>query len=203
MTARRKREKKITVSDVASLKWFVIRFDPNKNEMCDYNIFNHGSFCEFVKNTFELYKNDPVAFKDNLRKCVLYFFWAKCEYEIIISEWPPRADGKNCSKKIDIYEQVIKNFALFADYVWTSLKSKSILTESVEPERIEQWHVSKVASLIKKFTGDLYDSKELAQYLVDCGIGDSVYWHTMYEYAQNQLEHNLAEQPNQNKTKER
>lgn len=202
MTTRRKREKKITVSDVASLEWFVIRFDQNKEKMYDYNIFQHRSFCEIVKNTFELYKNDPVAFKDNLRKCVLYFFWAKCEYEIILSEWPPRGDGKNRSEKIDIYKQVVKNFALFADYVWTSLKSKSILTESVKPERVEQWHVSKVASLIKKFTGDLYNPKELAQYLVDCGIGDSVYWHTMYEYAQNQLEHNLAEQRSQNKAEE-
>ena len=45
----------------------------------------------------------------------MYYFWSKCEYEIILSPWTGRADDI----KIDIYDQIMMNFDRFVGYVWS------------------------------------------------------------------------------------
>lgn len=47
------------------------------------------------------------------RQCI-YYFWAKCEYEVIVSAWPPR-DGSD--KKIDVYSQLKANWEQFKNIV--------------------------------------------------------------------------------------
>lgn len=49
----------------------------------------------------------------------MYYFWSKCEYEIILSPWAGQADDI----KIDIYNQIMMNFDRFVDYCW-SFKSE-------------------------------------------------------------------------------
>ena len=47
-------------------------------------------------------------------------FWAKAEYEVIISLW---CGGKNTKDiKVDIYTQVMNNWNVFLDYVWNGKK---------------------------------------------------------------------------------
>lgn len=45
----------------------------------------------------------------------MYYFWSKCEYEIILSPWTGRADDI----KIDVYDQIMMNFDSFVDYCWS------------------------------------------------------------------------------------
>lgn len=47
------------------------------------------------------------------RQCI-YYFWSKCEYEVIVSAWPPR-DGSD--KKIDVYSQLKANWEQFKNIV--------------------------------------------------------------------------------------
>ena len=54
------------------------------------------------------------------RQC-MYYFWAKCEYEVIVSAWPPK-DGSD--RKIDIYTQLKENWDIFKELVFRELKLK-------------------------------------------------------------------------------
>jgi len=54
------------------------------------------------------------------RQC-MYYFWSKCEYEVIVSAWPPK-DGSE--RKIDIYTQLKENWDIFKELVFRELKLK-------------------------------------------------------------------------------
>lgn len=75
----------------------------------------------FNKDTFESYdvvpylvkeyheaKLKPTSFKefrDFVEQKARYQWWARCEYEIILSDWP----NKKVSEKWDVYKQVMMN----------------------------------------------------------------------------------------------
>lgn len=46
-----------------------------------------------------------------------YYFWSKCEWEIIICPWVGKADDI----KIDVYDQLMLNWDKFVDYVWSEV----------------------------------------------------------------------------------
>ena len=128
------------------LKWNVFYHDINKQKITTFNIFNHWKFSEDVQKSLEKYKNKD-EFAEQLRRDLQYYFWSKCEYETVITSWPPYIDTKELDRlndertehrekylrepfhlnvrldtgsKIDIYEQVMNNFDIFVDYVWNS-----------------------------------------------------------------------------------
>lgn len=70
------------------------------------------------KNMDELIKYTVEKQLD--RQC-MYYFWAKCEYEVIVSAWPPK-DGSD--RKIDIYTQLKENWDIFKELVFRELKLK-------------------------------------------------------------------------------
>lgn len=49
----------------------------------------------------------------------IYHFWAKCEWEVIISSWP-QSDGWEI--KIDVWEQIKANFDLVVDIVMEAIE---------------------------------------------------------------------------------
>lgn len=102
------------------MEWFVFYFSWNERKIKPLNIFNHGSFSEDVK---KLLKKDLTReeFNEALRKELLYYFWAKYEYEVMISSLSER---DNSDTKVDIYKQVMLNFDRFTDYVWSFRKPK-------------------------------------------------------------------------------
>lgn len=52
-----------------------------------------------------------------LRHKCMYFFWSKCEYEVIVTGWP----DTNTEKKIDIYQQLDANWDIFKNLVFEAL----------------------------------------------------------------------------------
>ena len=44
----------------------------------------------------------------------MYHFWSKCEWEIIITDWP--TSGK-VEEKIDAFDQVMLNWPIFCAYI--------------------------------------------------------------------------------------
>lgn len=100
------------------IEWYVYYHDSNKQEIIKWNIFNHGSFKKEV-GVLLRERIDKDDFSEKLKREAMYYFWSKCEYEIILSPWTRRADDI----KIDVYDQIMMNFDRFVDYCW-SFKSE-------------------------------------------------------------------------------
>lgn len=104
--------------EVILIEWYVYYHDSNTQKIIKWNVFNHGSF----KNEVDKLLKDKVTKEDlidKLKRQLMYYFWSKCEYEIILSPWTGRADDI----KIDVYDQIMMNFDRFVDYCW-SFKSE-------------------------------------------------------------------------------
>lgn len=61
------------------------------------------------------------AIEKQLDRHCMYYFWSKCEYEVIVSAWPPRDES---DRKIDIYTQLKENWDIFKELVFRELKLK-------------------------------------------------------------------------------
>jgi ATP-dependent exoDNAse (exonuclease V) beta subunit len=61
------------------------------------------------------------AIEKQLDRLCTYYFWAKCEYEVIVSAWPPK---EGSDRKIDIYTQLKENWDIFKELVFRELKLK-------------------------------------------------------------------------------
>lgn len=134
-----------------NLEWNVFRYDINKDKIVTFNIFNHWKFDEDVQKSLKKFK-DKDEFAEQLRRDLRYYFWSKCEHEVIITSFPAyitmnELDRLNNERwlhkdrygtdffrinisldtgaKIDIYEQVMNNFNIFVDYVWNSKKHRN------------------------------------------------------------------------------
>lgn len=72
-------------------------------------------------------ENKNKVDKKGLRKFInshfLYLYAYKCEWEFIVSDWPPVRDNGR-EKKIDAYMQLKPNIDLITDIVWEQIKDK-------------------------------------------------------------------------------
>lgn len=94
--------------------WNVFYYNINHKQIETYNVFQHGGFRADVQK----YKQQCAAieeFAEELRSSLLYYFWSKCEWEILISPWPSEPEH---TIKVDVYTQVMQNWQVFLDYVW-------------------------------------------------------------------------------------
>lgn len=73
---------------------------------------------EDVKKAYKDYKDDYEKFCEEVRLSLQYFFWSKCEWEVIISDWPP-SNREPVEIKVDVYDQVMQNKDIFFKYVWS------------------------------------------------------------------------------------
>ena len=99
--------------------WNVFIEDVNTKDIVTYNIFDH---CGFNKDCIEVLDkwftheiDNRDAFKDIIRRLLLYYFWAKTEWQVIISEVPPGL--RKIEKKISVYDQMMLNFDIFIDVI--------------------------------------------------------------------------------------
>ena len=101
-------------------EWFVFVEDINRKRIKVYNIFEHKDFMEDCNDAWENYKNkhhDFLRYQENIDSILMYYFWCKCEWEIILSNFPP-SDSFH-EKKIDVYQQVKINWDKFIDYIFS------------------------------------------------------------------------------------
>lgn len=106
-------KKRINNQEVIIIEWYVYYHDFNVQKIIKWNVFNHGTFKKEIDILLKE-KIDKDDFSEKLKREVMYYFWSKCEYEIILSPWIGRADVI----KIDIYDQIMMNFDRFVDYCW-------------------------------------------------------------------------------------
>ena len=110
-------KRRINNQEVILIEWYVYYHDSNAQKIIRWNVFNHGSFKNEVNKILQEKLNKEI-FSEKLKREVMYYFWSKCEYEIILSPWTGRADDI----KIDVYDQIMMNFDRFVDYVWQFTK---------------------------------------------------------------------------------
>lgn len=99
------------------LCWNVFVEDVNAGRITQYNIFTHGGFLRDCREALKVYPIDRDGFAAEVKHALMYFFWSKCEYETVLSGWPP--SERTESRKIDVYSQVCLNFEAFVDYLWS------------------------------------------------------------------------------------
>ena len=107
------------------LEWNVYIENINKRMITTFNVFEHCSFYKDLKKEIKIYENIE-EFSDRLRKIVMYYFWSKCEYEIILTCCPKWDKFKE--EKIDVYSQLNLNWDKFVNYIWGN-KNKILKNE--------------------------------------------------------------------------
>ena len=101
------------------LEWNVYIENINKREIEVYNIFKYGKLEKEFKNLKKKYKDNREKFEEEIKHQLMYRFWSKCEWEIILSDWP--SSNRFNDKKIDVYGQIELNWDRFIDYIWNNL----------------------------------------------------------------------------------
>lgn len=101
------------------LTWNVYIENINQKKIEIYNIFSYYGLEESFKKIKEECNGNKSEFAEKVDRALVYRFWAKCEWEIILSDWPP--SDKFNKEKIDVYDQVRLNWDIFIDYVWDNL----------------------------------------------------------------------------------
>ena len=120
------------------LSWNVLFEDFNKKEIVYYDIFKGGYFEEVARELKKKTGNKKV-FTEKFRLKLMSQFWARSEYEVVVTSWPPYISKEELDKlkqedvkyrtnvnltvgrKIDIYEQLQMNWQQFIDYVWNNI----------------------------------------------------------------------------------
>lgn len=102
------------------LSWKVYIYDFNAKEIKEYDIFSHGTFQKELKKILKK-ASTLDEFSEELKKQLMYYFWSRCEWEVIISAWPP-SDDRQEEIKVDVYSQVMLNWDVFRKYVWNTLQ---------------------------------------------------------------------------------
>lgn len=109
------------------MHWFVYRENINARTIETFDIFQHYSFHQdvqkLIQRTRKLSKAERFTFKEEfgnqLRSLLMYYFWCKCEYEILIF---PSFGSQGA--KVDIFSQVIMNWDHFLSYVWNTAQER-------------------------------------------------------------------------------
>lgn len=98
--------------------WNVYYENFNGREIQSCNIFDHYSFSEDVKKIYKKYKDDFDTFSKEIKSSLMYYFWSKAEWEIIIGPWCGQNRIPDAKIKVDVYDQVMLNWDIFINYVW-------------------------------------------------------------------------------------
>ena len=97
------------------MKWFAYRHNINTQEIEPFNIFDHAGFRSDIERYLKTCK-DKEDFAERVKSSLMYYYWSRSEWEIIISPW---CGGRHTQdRKIDVYSQVALNWEHFIEYLW-------------------------------------------------------------------------------------
>lgn len=101
------------------MTWNVYVYDMNKRKIRLHNVFDHWRFNDEVQKMLADKKLTEEKFKTDLRSSLVYYYWSKAEWEVILT---PFSSNPSDEKKIDVYDQVMNNWDIFCNYVWSFRK---------------------------------------------------------------------------------
>lgn len=102
----------------------VIIYDPNHKKFVPYNVI--PCFVRFYHINSECADRKKPSTFEEFKKFIIdegrYHFWGRCEYEIILSDWPTERH----QEKWDIYGQITLNIDIITQLVIEELKQNDL-----------------------------------------------------------------------------
>lgn len=105
------------IDDSIKLEWNVFIYDINERQIELFNVFNHGRYRqEIIKLLNHRCDFMLKEFTEKVKSSTMYYYWCKCEWEILIAPWIGDFDKE--SIKIDVYRQLEMNWDHYVKYLW-------------------------------------------------------------------------------------
>lgn len=95
----------------------VIVEDINSKKFIPYNVIPYLEKCYYEE------KDRPSTldeFKTFIERYSMYQWWSRCEYEIILKDWP----SGSTEKKIDVHQQVMMNINVVAEILMREVSNE-------------------------------------------------------------------------------
>lgn len=130
------------------LEYYVFEIGVNTNEIKWFNIFNQGVLND-IRNVLKNKEiNTKSKFKDELKKIFMYYYWSKCEHEVLISPWPPKG----------LYEGRLNKRSLTINKDWYT-EGEDLQYECKNPEMFEKIKRLKSGEFYLQNQSDYYHIK--------------------------------------------
>lgn len=100
------------------IHWNVYYENVNRRRIEVIDLFDTWYMSKECPKILKACGEDKSKFEDMLEDILKYQYWARCEYEVILTGWPKPSKDTFKELKIDIYNQVTLNWDAFVDYVW-------------------------------------------------------------------------------------
>ena len=103
----------------------VIIFDPNRRIFEAYDVMPY-----FVRVYKELKSNKPKTFeefKDFVTRKGMYMYWSRCQYEIILRDWPCQQNAE----KIDIWWQIKMNLETLVNLLMDNINTRKTTNKNL------------------------------------------------------------------------
>lgn len=96
-------------------EWYVFVEDFNGKKIEKFNVFHSHRFIEGCKQAVKQYKKDYdiAKLEKEIHSWAVYSFWAKSEYEVVITS----LFRNEIQKKIDVFDQLELNWDAFFKYI--------------------------------------------------------------------------------------
>ena len=102
----------------------VIIWDINRREFITYDVIPYLIRQYNETKKMDSYKKTPETFeefKEFVDKESMYRWWSRCEYEIILQDWP----GKTKQEKVDVYWQIKNNLDLVTEVLINAINERN------------------------------------------------------------------------------
>jgi hypothetical protein len=130
-----------------NLAYYVYIENINKRKIEKYNVLNAGIVKEIKERTKDVTEKELSA--EVVKHILMYHYWSRCEWEIIVTDWPTNISLEELDRlnaevekykkdynrmpymltinlateeKIDVYSQILLNWDIFINYLWENLK---------------------------------------------------------------------------------
>lgn len=95
----------------------VIVEDINRKEFVPYDVVPYFVNCYKALKKSDEKPSTLDEFKKFVKSKSLYMYWSRCEYEIILSSWPPSKNGLDDGVKVDVHWQIMMNLDIVSEIV--------------------------------------------------------------------------------------
>ena len=103
------------------VEWNAYYYNYNSRKVETHNVFNHWRFIEYSAKAIKKYKDDKKSLEEQIRRELMYYYWSKYEWEVIVAPFTSNPKEEE-EKKLDVYEQVMLNWNIFFEYFWEHRK---------------------------------------------------------------------------------
>ena len=106
------------------LEWYAFRYDWNSHNLVQFNVLGE----RFAEDILKRIKRDKISnyedLKEGIRRELMYHYWSKAEYEVLVTDLFPKDYEDFCksSIKIDVWYQLEYNLDRIVEYIMKELQ---------------------------------------------------------------------------------